>query len=576
MSYVTGTDIASTLPFAITVAFGIVALLLEVFQRPSFSRGYIAWVSALGYLCAGVAAWLLLKVPEGGAVFSGTAYLDGYTQVLTIAFCIGGAATSLVAPGYLSEQGIDRGEFHALLLFAVGGMNLMVAAGDLMVFFVGLEIMSVAAYALAAYLRRSPRSAEAGMKYFIIGAFASALFLYGVAMVYGGTGTTSLAGIRDVLAAHAAPDSAVGFATTAQHALLNVAGGHGAESSALLTNFGGFTPSLPLVVFGLILIIVAFMVKIAAAPFHMWAPDAYTGAPTPVVGFFAASVKIAGFGALLRVLVVAFFDEDMRMGPYGWTQILLVVSFISMILGNAVAMVQTNVKRMLAYSSVAHAGYMLVAVVAMGYGVGNVDLGAGIIFYAFAYTFGTVGAFGALAWLGRRGQEVETYEDLNGLGFRYPWVGAALSVFMLSSAGIPPAAGFIGKLMLFRAAIEASTMGQAYGMEGHGALLWLAIIGIVASVAGVYYYLRVMAHLYMKKPRRQVDEVAFPGARFAIIACAAATLFFGILPGRLVDLSQRAMGQMADRPDGVYVTADDDIDGPAADVVEALDVAPEE
>ena len=552
----TGFDIASTLPFAIASGFGIVVLMLEVFQRPSFSRGYMSYVTAFGFAVTAVAALGLRKL-GGHEVFGGMSFLDGYAQTFTVLFCVAGAGSALVAPAWLSDQRIDRGEYYALLLFAVAGMIMMVSAGDFAVFFVGLEIQSVAVYALASYLRSSPRSAEAGMKYFITGAFASALLVYGIALIYGATGSTNFVEIGQALSGIAAGGgSSPLLAATAHDALLATAGGFDASVSALATNFGDMRADLPLASIGVLLILAAFAVKIAAVPFHMWAPDAYTGSPTPVVGFLAAGVKIAGFAALIRILALAFFGEDVRMGVTGWVPILYWISLISMVLGNLVAIVQTNVKRMLAYSSVAHAGYLLVAVVAMGYGAGNVDLASGVVFYGFAYTFGTVGAFGALAYLGRKGIAAENYDDLNGVGFKYPWLGGALAVFMLSSAGIPPAAGFIGKFLVFKGAIAAAVDGAARGLPGDGMLITLVVVGVVTSVAGVYYYLRVVVHLFMKKPLRAVGSVAHSGAKFAIVVFALLTLWFGIFPGKLAQLSEDGVGQMSGRADAVYVDTD--------------------
>lgn len=548
--FVTGLDVVSSLPLIVVCAFGIFALLLEVFQRPSFSRQYIAYVAAFGFLLAGVTALGVGRL-DGVAAFSGMSHLDGYTSVMTAIFCLGGGLTALVAPNYLEEQGLDRGEFYGLLLLSVGGMIAMATAGDLVTFFIGLEIMSIAVYALTAFLRSSARSAEAGMKYFFIGAFASGLLLYGIAMIYGATGTTNLAEIHAVLSR--VTDTPAGVSLASHDALIAAAGARDAAMHPLTLDFGVGALDISLVHVGVLFIAVAFAVKVAAAPFHMWAPDAYTGAPTPVVGFMAATVKAASFAALVRILVTGFFADIVRVGDYGWVAFFMVVSFVSIVFGNTVAIVQTNVKRMLAYSSVAHAGYMLIGVAAMGFGAGSVEMGSSIVFYALAYTVGTVGAFGAIAYVGRRGSEIETYDDMNGLGFKYPWLGAALAVFMLSSAGIPPAAGFMAKLLVFKAAINASVVGAAADVPGAGMLMTLAVLGIVTSVAGVYYYLKVIVHLYMKKPRREMVELPNAGAKFAIILCALATLWIGMFPGKYVDHAERAMDQMGARPDGVYV-----------------------
>ena len=542
-----GIDIASTAPLAIAATFGIIVLLLEVFQRPSFSRGYLAYVTAFGCGLAGLAAWLLGDI-SGHVTFGGIAALDGFGLTLSLIFALGGALTALVAPNYLAEQNVDRGEFYALILFAVSGMMTMALAADFVVFFLGLEIQSVAAYALASYLRPSGRSAEAGMKYFFIGAFGSAVLLYGVAMLYGATGTTSFVGIAQALAGGLQGFGSNAISSAGQAGVLAGAAGIEGVSIAEAGNLAG---SITIVHIGVLMVIASFMVKIAAAPFHMWAPDAYTGGPTPAVGFLASAVKLAGVAALVRVVSVAFLGESVRMGPFGWMQVVFWLSLMSMVIGNLVAITQTNVKRMLAYSSVAHAGYLLIAIVAIGY-TGNVDHAGGIAFYGFAYTVGTVGAFGALAYLGKRGLEAETYQDLNGMGHKYPWLGAAMTVFMLSSAGIPPAAGFMGKLMVFQSAVDASVAGADAGTPGANMLIVLVVAGILTSVAGVYYYLRVVVHLYMKKPVRAVGSLPHSGAKFAIAACAIMSLWFGVVPGKLADISVQSADQILDRADGGY------------------------
>ncbi|MCB9530264.1 MAG: NADH-quinone oxidoreductase subunit N [Myxococcales bacterium] len=539
----TGFDIISTLPFGLACLFGIVVLFLEVFQRPSFSRDYIAYVTAFGCAVTAVAATYVAKL-EPQAVFGGMAALDGYGLLLAVAFSLGAGFTALVSPAYLRSHGVDRGEYYALLLFALAGMIAMASAVDMVVFFVGLEIQSVAAYALAAYLRGSARSAEAGTKYFILGAFASALLVYGVALLYGATGTTNLIGIGEALSSVLHADPALALSQGARDGLLAGAAGLGDTGPLALTNLNRMAVEIPMASVAMVLVIVAFCVKIAAVPFHMWAPDAYTGGPTSAVGFMASAIKAAGIAALVRVLVLAFGDAELRMGQFGWVQILFWIALASMVLGNLVALNQQNVKRMLAYSSVAHAGYLLVAVVAMGYGDGDTSRAAGTVFYAFAYTIGTVGAFGALAYLGKRGIEAETFDDLNGAGFKYPWLGAALSVFMLSSAGIPPTAGFVGKFLLFKAAIDASVTGQAIGAASPNLLVALVVAGILTSVAGVYYYLRVIVHLYMRKPVRAVAALHSPAARLAIVVCAAATLWFGLFPGSLTEKAESAVASM--------------------------------
>lgn len=546
MTPIQGIDILSVLPFIVATIFGSIVLMLEVFQRASAPRSYISWVAAAGMIATGLSASLLLgKSPA--TTFNGMNYLDGFTQVMTILFTFAGAATALSSPGFLSGERADRGEYYALLLFSVAGMIMMISAADFMVFFMGLEIMSIAIYALAAFVRRSDRSAESGLKYFIIGAFGSGLLLYGVALIYGATGATSYEAVADAL--RSAP-SVGGVGATIQDALSAVAAG---SDSTLATATGARS----LTTVGLVFVLAALGYKISAVPFHMWGPDVYEGAPTAVAGFMMAAVKAAAFAGLLRILTTAFFDVDLRVSDAGWVTVLFTLSVLSMVVGNTVAIVQNNIKRMLAYSSIAHAGYILIGVVAVGYAGGNIQMGGSIVFYLFGYMFSIVGAFAALAWLHRNGQSVETYDDLKGLGYRYPWIGLVLSLFMLSSSGMPPTVGFMGKFMVFKEALHAATAPTSAGMSGNALIIAAIVLGVFTSLAGFYYYLRVIVCLYMEKQEKVVEEHYFPGARLAIVACAVLTMLFGFAPSKLVDLSERAVSQMAGRADGVYVTNDD-------------------
>jgi NADH-quinone oxidoreductase subunit N len=525
MSFIDGYDIISVMPFLVACGFGMLVLLLEVFQRESASRSYLAWVAAVGFAVMAYVAYFLMRLPQQ-SVFGGMNAFDGFAGVLTIVFAIAGAGTSLVAPQWLSEHRVDRGEFYALLLFSAGGMSLMVSATDFVVFFIALEIMSIAVYALAAYSRWDRLSSEAGFKYFILGAFASGLLLYGIALLYGATGSTNYAVIGELFG-----DGAVTGAS-AMTGRIDAAVGAAISGNALSSG-----THVTIGTIGIILIVVAFAFKIAAAPFHMWAPDAYTGAPTPVVGFMAAAVKAASLAALVRIIDLAFMGEGVRLGEYGWVQIAVALAFLSMVVGNLVALVQDNVKRMLAYSSVAHAGYLLIGIVALGSGNETMESMTGIVAYLIAYVVGTVGSFGALAWLGKRNQECKTYEDLNGLGYKHPWVGFALTIFMFSTAGIPPSIGFVGKFMVFKSAIQSAAAGGAMSTS----LIVLVVAGVLLSLAGIYYYLRVVVHLYMKEGDVRTDRTAdWGGTRIAVGLFALATLFYGIFPGNVVDASRYA------------------------------------
>jgi len=551
MSFVQGIDIISVLPFAVACIFAILVLMLEVFQRPSASRSYISLVAAVGFVCIGLSATMIGRV-DGAITFGGMNYLDGYTQSFTLTFAMGGALTSLLAPRFLEEHGVDRGEFYALLLFSTAGLVMMVSAADLLIFFIALEISSIAVYGLTAFQRRSARSAEAGMKYFIISSLASCLLLYGIALIYGTTGTTNLAEIGAVLSSSWGGTGPEGLALAAENGILAAAAG--VHPSTLHMIPEGTDGPVSLASIGLVMMTVAFAIKLGSAPVHAWSVDAYTGAPSPSLGFIAATVKLGGFAALVRILAISFFDETSRVGPQGWVDILYWVSILSMVLGNLMALVQTNVKRMVAYAAVAHSGYILVGVVAMGFGEGNIQLGAPLYFYAIAHTVGTVGTFGVLSYLGRKGHEVDTYEDLNGIGYKFPWLGGAMTIFIFSSAGMPPFAGFIGKFLMFRSAVEASEQASLAGVDGAGAMLTLAIVGVLASVTGIFYYLKVLVHMYMKDARRDIYELTSLPAKLAIIICVVLNLSMGLFPARTVRNGEHAMVQMMDRSDGVYIS----------------------
>ncbi len=387
---------------------------------------------------------------EGASAAAPYLVADRFTVFFSFVICLGGALSALLAGGYLPEHKLDRGEFYPLIIFSTVGAITLASAGDLLSLFLGLETMSLGVYALTGFRRASPRSAEAAVKYFLLGSFAAALLLYGGALLYGATGHTDLAGIRDA-----------------------IAGAHGAK-----VNFALVLVASALVITGL-----AF--KVSAVPFHMWTPDAYEGAPTPATGFMAVAVKSAAFATLLRVLLVAFGGPGLSSWGAGWPPAVAFLAVLTMTVANLVAGRQESVKRMLAYSSIAHAGYLLVGVVAT-IRQGE-DAQGSVMFYLLAYTASTIGAFGTLVLCGSRGAEAVSYEDLAGLGKRHPAVALAFSLFLLSLAGVPPTAGFFGKFYIVKTAIGA-------GLDP------LAIVLLLNGVLGAYYYLRVLVFMYMREP----------------------------------------------------------------------------
>ncbi len=463
-------DLLAVLPALWLVLGGCALALSEVFLGANPKRAYQPWLAAaFALLSLGTAARL---APESAhAIFGGAATADGFSAFIAVIVAGATALSALSAGGALREAGAERGEFYALVLFAAAGMDFLAMAADLVVLFIALEAMSLALYALAAYRRRA-RNAEAALKYFVLGSFSSAIFLMGAALCSGAAGSTRLADLANV-----------------------PAGGSGAGLLLLL---------------GAALLLVGLAFKVAAVPFHMWAPDVYEGSPTPVAGFMAAAVKAASFAALLRALLIAFGHAHGAAGPSMWEPIVATLAGATMLLGNVLALPQRSVKRMLAYSSIAHAGYLLVGVAAAGLGDAPTATGA-VLLYLATYAAAVIGAF-AVIGLVERGGDGAGADDLDrfsGLAQRHPGLAAAMAAFMLSLAGVPPTAGFIAKLYVFRAAMAAPLTG-------------LAVLGVLTSVAGAYYYLRIIVYMYMRTP----DGETAPIARHATagVAIAAALL----------------------------------------------------
>jgi NADH-quinone oxidoreductase subunit N len=464
----------------LALSVGAMLLLLLEFlpAKPGSSR---AAVVALVALAASAGAVTLARDARR-TLFGGMFVHDGFTVFFTLLFCAIGAFAVLLSWDYVKRTRINHAEYYALLLCATLGMVLMAASNDLITVFLGLELMSLALYVLVGFRRNRLESNEAALKYFLLGAFASGFLLYGIALLYGATGTTSLPRMAEFLA-----------------------------GSPLHSN--------PLLLTGALLVLVGFAFKVAAVPFHMWTPDAYEGAPTSVTAFMAAGAKAAGFAALLRVGLRALGGV-----PTEWAPILTVLAMLTMTVGNVTALLQTNLKRMLAYSSIAHAGYVLVAVVA-----GGPDGASAALFYLAVYSFMNLGAFGVLTLLGSGVQERVLMADVAGLGFRRPLLGLALTVFMISLGGIPPTAGFMGKVYVFSTALKAG-------------LIPLVIVGVLNSVVSVYYYLRVTVALYMQEPQGEPTEISWSTpAAIALVVALALTLWWGVQAGALLALAQRSV-----------------------------------
>ncbi len=481
--------------------------------------GALGWrgagIAAVAFtILAGLANGWLLGV-ESGAEPAAAVALDGFRVAAN--FVVLGATLLgiLFAFDYLARERLRAGEFHSLLLLASVGMMVLVAARDLILVFLGLELMSVAVYVLTAYDRRRARSSEAGLKYFLIGAFASAFLLYGIALLYGAVGSTHLGRVAETVAAAAA-----------------------GEDLLLLAGLG--------------LLLVGFAFKVAAVPFHMWTPDAYEGAPAPVTGYMAAGVKAAAFAALLRIVVV-----DLAPAASAWQAILWWLAVLTMVVPNLIALVQDDVKRMLAYSSVAHAGYVLVGVVA-GSALGM----AAALFYLAVYALMTLGAFAVAAHVAGKGERRGKLDDYRGLGWSRPFLAVAMLIFLLSLAGFPPTGGFVAKLFLLRAAVESG-------------FAVLAVVLVVTSLVSYYYYFRVAWKMYFDEapaeaPERERPAAVAPGGAFRLAAgvCALGVLAGGLAPGPAIDRVERAGASLlAEGPEPAAAPAaraDDAPAGPAA------------
>lgn len=454
----------------------------------------LAIVTAIVHFAATVfaAALWVNGVPEGVASsLAPHVVLDKFTIFFCGLLGLAGGLSSLVAGGYLPEHRLDRGEFYHLMSFSTLGAMMLVSAGDMLTLFIGLETMSLGIYALTGFRRGSARSSEASVKYFLTGSFAAAILVYGAALLYGATGTTSLAGIGSAIA--------------------------------------GGSVKMPLVVIGLVLVVVGAAFKVSAVPFHMWTPDAYEGAPTPATTYMATVVKAAAFAMLLRLLFGAFGDEMFRSTVAGWPALVAALSVLTMTVANFTAGRQESVKRMLAYSSVAHAGYVLVALAASGSDAGRAQ--GAMLFYLVAYTAATIGAFGTLVLCGSHGKEAVSYEDLAGLGKRHPGVAFFMSLFLLSLAGVPPLAGFFGKLGIIEVAIR-------------GDHTVLAIVLLLNSVLAAYYYLRVMVYMYMREPAAGAP-IAVPMKSgyvvSALIIASLLTVAIGFAPATMVSAADQAV-----------------------------------
>jgi len=460
------------------------AVLLADLAITGPERDGLGWIGIVGLLATAVAtanAW-----GTNATGFAGTVVLDDYAVFFGLLFCVATILTLLISIDYIGTISLKAGgEYYAITLFAAAGMFLMASSNDLIVFFLGLETMSIAAYVLAGIWRPDLRSSEAAMKYFLLGAFATGFLLFGIALLYGAFETTTLG------------DIAVGVGSSA-----------------------GLQRTLALG--GMALLLVGFGFKVAAVPFHAWAPDVYEGAPTAVTAFMAAGIKAAGFAVFVRIFMhtLAAFSVD-------WSSVLAVLAVLTMTVGNLSALRQSNIKRMLAYSSVSHAGYLMVGMVAA-----DAAGGAAVLYYLLAYILMNTGAFAVVVAVGKRGEPNELLDDYDGVGLEHPTLGLCMTVFMLSLAGIPAFAGFTGKFYLFSAAVQS---GYA----------WLAVVGVLNSVVSMYYYGGVLMRMFMADPTKSVQGTAHrPYLTATLAITAAGTVILGILPNWAYELAADAFASL--------------------------------
>ena len=456
----------------------LIVLVFDLFD--SISKAILGWMTIVG---AGIALWVSIQMHQAGTVgtqFNDMFKVDNFSLFFNIIFLVSTILVALISMSYLSRDDRKQGPYYLLILLATLGMMLMAAGNELIIVFLGLELMSLSLYVLAGYFRDNPASSEAGMKYLLLGAFASAFFLYGIALIYGGAGTTNVPAIAEAITA---PNKS------------------------------------PLLLAGMFLLIVGFGFKVAIVPFHQWAPDVYEGAPTTIAAFISAGPKAAGFAAFLRI-----FMEALPSLQVEWSSVVIVLAMLTMTVGNVIAIAQTSIKRMLAYSSIAHAGYVLI-----GLAAANNDGISSAMLYLLVYCVMNIGAFGAVILAKTEDGESLMISDYAGLGLRKPLLAMFMTIMLLSLAGFPPTAGFVGKFYVFKSAVQA----------GH---IWLVIVGAINTAISAFYYLRVVVTMYMREPEEELNFTAYPSTLIVgLVLAAIGVLLIGILPSLMLTPAQNSV-----------------------------------
>jgi len=478
------TSTNAILPIAIVVAWATVLLVVDLFI-PKDRKGLTAVLAGLGLLVAMAVTILRLNdsFTQPVSAFNGMVVMDGFASFLFVLFLLSGLLAIILSFDYLKRTNLERGEYYVLLMFSISGMMLMATAADLIVVFLALELLSIPLYVLAGFAVPRPESEEASLKYFLLGAFSTGIFVYGTALVYGATGSTSISGIVAAI------------------------------------NAGSAMPTLLLI--GAALTMIGLGFKIAVVPFHMWTPDVYQGAPTSVTAFMAVGAKAAGFAALLRIFTLAFPSLSVNLTPVLWA-----LSALTMILGNFVAIAQTNIKRLLAYSSIAQAGYIMMALVPYGNPQVSAQCVSSALFYLAGYTFTSFTAWAVVIMLEQAEGRGLNLDDYAGLGRKYPLLGFAMTVAMLSFIGVPPTLGFIGKFYLFSTVLE-------------GGFIGLALIGVLTSLVSAYYYLRVVVIMYMRTGEPVVSRERW--VYYTTVVTAVATVVLSIFSTPLFNWAEQAV-----------------------------------